>query len=108
LALLRPCRNTAAFEIVPERELKLDLAVVEARLLEAGYRRVVRAGVMLIMRKDLEVSVYRSGKMLLKTRDPDAAAVLARTLRSLLLPEDDGPLRTEGFERLKHSATGGA
>ncbi len=84
----------------------LDLDQVEASLLGAGYRRVVRAGVMLIMRRDVEVSVYRSAKMLIKTRDGESAKRVAGELLPLL---DDGhDLRVEGLDRFATAPRGPA
>lgn len=101
--MLRPCRNTAAFELLPDAERRLDMGEVEAVLAGAGFTRVVRAGVMLIMRREVEVSVYRSGKMLIKTRDPVVAQGLAPELMGLVGGFDNEfgkELRVEGLDRL--------
>lgn len=106
MPLLRPCRNTAAFELLPERTRTLDLDAAERALADAGYRRVVRAGVMLIMRAEVEVSVYRSAKVLIKTRDGDVARRVAEQMLSLL---DEGPdLRVEGLDRFATAPRGPA
>ncbi len=105
MPLLRPCRNTAAFEVLPDEKGQLDLDAVEAGLTGAGYKRVVRAGVMLIMRREVEVSVYRSGKMLIKTRDPQEAQVVARGLLEAVAGGDEG-LRVEGLDRLMSAPRG--
>jgi hypothetical protein len=107
--LLRPCRNTAAFELLPEHQGQLDLGAVESALAGQGYRRVVRAGVMLIMRAEVEVSVYRSGKVLIKTRDPDVATQIASMwleVQGGLTGEPVDVLRTEGLERLQAERRG--
>lgn len=105
MPLLRPCKNTAAFEVLPDTKGQLDLDHVESVLVEAGYRRKVRAGVMLIMAREIEVSVYKSGKMLIKTRDPQLAQSLARELLAAVAGGDAG-LRVEGLDRLVSAPRG--
>ena len=68
--LLRPCKTTAAFEAIPDtsgRTYKLDLTNCTKLLVAVGYRLVCDTKVMVIVEKDVEVSIYPSGKMILKT-----------------------------------------
>lgn len=101
MPLLRPCKNTAAFEALPDSAgLKVDLDLLERTLVAGGWTLVVNAAVMLIVRRDIEVSVYRSGKMLLKTRDPDAALRTFRELHPHVEPDAPHEPTVEGLERL--------
>jgi len=69
LVLVRPCKTTAAYEALPEQELRLDLEQVRHRLTATGWIPVADAGVLLVMRKDVDATVFRSGKLLIKTLD---------------------------------------
>ena len=61
---VRPCRFDA-FEAVPRDRLALDLDDCERLLKDAGYEVVSNAGVMLVVRKGLDVTVYPHGRLLI-------------------------------------------
>ncbi len=82
--LLRPCTTSAGFTATPERTHKLDMQAFRASIEEAGYEVVIDARVMLLVRKDVESSVYSSGKVLLKTTNRDAAQAAYDDLRPFL------------------------
>lgn len=71
--LLRPCRSDSAYLALPDSRLDLDLGAVDRLLQEHGYE-VLNVKVMLIATGEEEITVYRSGKLLIKTRDPEVAA----------------------------------
>jgi TATA-box binding protein (TBP) (component of TFIID and TFIIIB) len=74
MVLLRPCKTTAAYEAIPERELQLDLDRVEGALHARGWRTLANAGLMLVVQRGPDdASIFRSGKLLVKTRDADVA-----------------------------------
>jgi hypothetical protein len=74
MVLLQPCKTTAAYEAIPERDLGLDLEAVEQRLHGAGWETLANAGVMLVIRRGADdASVFKSGKLLVKTRDATVA-----------------------------------
>ncbi len=81
---MRPCRFEA-FEAVPRNRVTLDLADCERRLASAGYETVSNAGVMLVVRKDVEVTVYPHGRLLMHpAKDKADAERIARELYSAL------------------------
>lgn len=61
---VRPCRFDA-FEAVPRDRLALDLDDCERLLKDAGYEVVSNAGVMLVVRKGVDVTVYPHGRLLI-------------------------------------------
>jgi len=104
--ILRPCKNTAAFEALPDSgHLQVDLDALERILNGAGWETVVNAAVMLIVRRDLEASIYRSGKMLLKTRDPEAARAAFAAIHPHVEPDAPHEPHVEGLDRLARGAT---
>jgi hypothetical protein len=105
--ILRPCKNTAAFEALPDNgRLSVDLDALERVLLEEGWEPVVNAAVMLIMKKDVEVSIYKSGKMLLKTRDPVVAKELFAALHPHVEPDAPHDPEMQGLDRLERERPG--
>lgn len=101
MPILRPCKNTAAFEALPDNgRLRVDLDALERTLVATGWDLVVNAAVMLIVKRDLEVSIYQSGKMLLKTRDPDIAKQVFAELHPHVEPDAPHEPDVQGLERL--------
>ncbi len=70
--LLQPCRTTAAFISTLKQPKRIRLEDARRRLEAAGYS-VEDLSVMLIVNTEPELTLYESGKTLIKTRDADAA-----------------------------------
>lgn len=87
---LRLCSSRGGFEAVPDPSSPpLDLRRARRALEEAGIA-VVDARVMLIAATDPESTISRNGRILFKTRDPQAADRAFARLRELLsLPGED-------------------
>jgi hypothetical protein len=66
--LLRPCRTATAFISTLKRAQRLDLTQVAGRLRAEGWP-VSDLKVMVILEGDPELTVYESGKILVKTDD---------------------------------------
>lgn len=74
MVLLQPCRTTAAYEAIPEGDLGLDLGRFAEHAQRLGWEVLADAGVMLVVRRGPDdASVFRSGKLLIKTRDRTVA-----------------------------------
>jgi hypothetical protein len=77
VALLRPCATSAGFTATPEQPRKVDMGRLRAGLAAAGYRIVVDARIILVVREPgdaaVESSLYDNGRVLLKTTDRAAA-----------------------------------
>ncbi|MHB8632655.1 MAG: hypothetical protein ACYDBQ_01625 [Thermoplasmatota archaeon] len=84
MALLRPCSTSAGFLATPEQSKRLDMARLRAGLVAAGFEMVLDAGIILIVRRGMESSVYDTGKVLLKTTDAAAAATAYAALEPIL------------------------
>ena len=81
--LLRPCRGIAAYSSIPKKNLRLDLGRCRTRLEKAGYE-VIDAKVMLVAKKETDITVYRSGRLLVNTDDKDRARELVEELYRIL------------------------
>ena len=82
--LLRPCQNSTAFELKPRQAAKLDLQRALEWLRQRKFRKVVDAGVMVIVERECMVNLYPSGRMLLRTSDEQLAEKLAAEVGLLL------------------------
>lgn len=70
--LLMPCRTTAAFISTLKTARRIDLGKARRKLEAAGHP-VEDLSVMLIVGTDPELTLYASGKTLIKTADAEAA-----------------------------------
>lgn len=66
--LLKPCRTATAYISTLKKARRVDLAEALARLRGAGWR-VSDVKVMLILEGEPELTLYESGKVLVKTDD---------------------------------------
>lgn len=81
--LLKPCRTATAFISTPRHPARLDLSAT-ARDLEAAGWRVNDVKVMLILGGDPELTLYESGKVLVKTDDEaEARRAIDRVYRTI-------------------------
>lgn len=67
-----PCKTTAAFISTLKKARRVNLKTAAARLVRAGFP-VEDVSVMLIVGTVPELTLYESGKTLVKTADADAA-----------------------------------
>ena len=76
LLAIKPC-TADAFEVIPKEELRLDLGQCERMLKGKGYEIVSNPGVMLVVRRGIEMTLYPHGRVLLH---PVESKELAETL----------------------------
>lgn len=82
--LLRPCRGKAAFEAIPKFSVVIDLDRGDRELKAHGYD-VTHAGVMLVCsRGGTGISVYPSGKLLIRNASREKAIATANAVYELL------------------------
>ncbi len=82
--VVRLCRSSAAIEAIPEKKENLDLYEVEEKLRAAGYEIITNLGPIMVVKKDVEITIYDTGKLLLKTKDEEKAREEIEALRSYL------------------------
>jgi hypothetical protein len=70
--LLKPCRTATAFISTLKKAQRVDLTEAAARLRDRGWR-VSDVKVMLIIEGEPELTLYESGKILVKTDDEHRA-----------------------------------
>lgn len=72
--LLKPCRTATAFISTLKKSGRVDLTRAAERLRERGWV-VHDVKVMLILEGEPELTIYESGKVLVKTNDEDVARI---------------------------------
>ena len=70
--LMKPCRTATAFVSTLKKPTRVDLIQAAERLRGLG-RHVTDVKVMLIIEDDPELTLYESGKILVKTDDAERA-----------------------------------
>lgn len=83
--IVKPCKSTAAFEAIPQKQQRLDLNQLETELFKLGYRIHTNAGVILVVVKNgSEISIYPTGKLLLKVESESTAKKIVNDLEDIL------------------------
>ncbi len=82
--ILKPCKSTAAYEAIPKRKMNLKLDTLKKDLNSAGFKEVCDAKVMIIVEKGTEISIYPSGKLLIKTDQEQLAKASAGEIYKLM------------------------
>ncbi len=67
--IIQLCKSSAAIEALPKHKASMDLNEVEKLLANRGYQIVCNAKAVLIVQNNAEISIYPSGKLLIKTKD---------------------------------------
>jgi len=80
--IFKPCQSAAGFVVLPKKSTRLKLEQIKLRLAAAGYS-IVDAKVMLVVTdktRNMEITLYPSGKLLLNSNDEAAARAAAEAL----------------------------
>jgi ArsR family metal-binding transcriptional regulator len=85
--LVHPCKSTAAYEAVPQNQQmkKLNLSETEQKLSKLDYEILANAEILLVVRKgSCEISIYPSGKLLIKIEEQSEAEKIASELEGII------------------------
>jgi len=80
---LLPCKGRVGFVATPRNAYWLNLANQVGKLEQAGWR-VEDRGVMIDLPGPPEMTLYKSGKLLVRTPDPDEATRAAHRVYEVL------------------------
>ena len=76
--LLEMCSGRAAWTVVPERIEKIDLEMVSGRIESEGWSCTLRNRLCCTFSGDeVDITLYASGKLLIKSGERDVAATIA-------------------------------
>ncbi len=70
----KPCRTERAYEVIPEMKMNIEVEHIAERLERHGYSIVIKTPHIVVIRKEFEVSVYPSGRILIKKVDDKEVA----------------------------------
>ncbi len=90
--LLRPCKSSAVFEALPQqmgKKFQLDLSNCRKSLEALGYVEVCDAKILLIMEKSIEVTIFPTGKLIIKTDSHDSAEQIMNEIYGAILHEQN-------------------
>jgi hypothetical protein len=83
--LLEPCKTSAGFMSTLKGDVRLNLEKTASLLRNADYE-VTDAGPLLIIKKDVELTLYRNAKIIAKTNSREEAERSVGEVYSLILP----------------------
>ncbi len=86
--LLEMCSGRAAWTVVPEKIDKIDLEIVTARIEAEGWNCTLRNRLCCTLSSELaDITLYPSGKLLVKSGERDVAATIAERHMQVWLAE---------------------
>ena len=71
------CGNKASWQIVPDGIESIDLEEVAMKITEAGFEAEVQSRMVSTFTGSADLTLYPSGKLLVKTADKDVAEKIA-------------------------------
>ena len=71
------CGNKASWQIVPDGIESIDLEEVAMKITEAGFEAEVQSRMVWTFTGSADLTLYPSGKLLVKTADKDVAEKIA-------------------------------
>ena len=71
------CGNQASWQIVPEGITSIDLEQVAAKIVESGFEAGVQSRMVWTFTGPVDLTLYPSGKLLVKTADKELAEEIA-------------------------------
>jgi ArsR family metal-binding transcriptional regulator len=84
--LLKPCKGHAGYLSTLRKNQKVDLRSLVPRLESEGYQ-VTDVKHLLIARRDIEVTIYPNGKLLIKEDDEAEAIRVVEEIYGIIFPE---------------------
>ena len=75
--ILEMCSGRAAWTVLPETLTGIDLEVVTARIEKDGWKCTLRNRLCCTFNGDAEITLFPSGKLLVKSGDRDVAERIA-------------------------------
>ena len=82
--VVKPCKEKGSLEAVPKKERYLNLKKVQGILISNGYDVKISTPFVLIVKKEKEISVFPSGRLLVKSADPDEVKKIAKKIYELV------------------------
>jgi len=81
---VKPCRHDA-YEAVPKKKVSLDLEECERILAGKGYEIISNPKVMLVTRREVDITLYPHGRLLMQpVKEKASAERIARELFAAL------------------------
>jgi hypothetical protein len=77
------CGNQASWQIVPEGITSIDLEQVAAKIVESGFEAGVQSRMVWTFTGPADLTLYPSGKLLVKTADKELAEEIANKHMSI-------------------------
>lgn len=71
------CGNQATWQIVPDGVTSIDLEHVGAKIIESGFEAGVQSRMVWTFTGEADLTLYPSGKLLVKTADKELAESIA-------------------------------
>ncbi len=74
------CSGGTSWQVFPDKECSLDIITVSDRIVEAGWIRTLENRLCHTFSGEVDLTLFPSGRLLIKSRDKNLANSIARVL----------------------------
>ena len=82
--IVKPCKEKGSLEILPKGERHFNLKKMQNLLISIGYTLKIYTPFVLIVTKEIEVSLFPSGRLLIKSDDVEKVKKIGEEIYRLL------------------------
>ena len=81
MSIFKPCASHDAFEFIPKREKVINLTEVSKRFENIKIKTNI---ILVVNYNGVDVSIYKSGRMIIHTKNPSDAESIAIAIRGVI------------------------
>ena len=82
--ILKSCQNCKSFVLKPKKDLELDLEKINENIEHYSFEILAFTGSMLSLKKESKINIYKSGKIVIMSKDLNHVEELATELENAL------------------------
>ena len=82
--IVKTCQNCTSFVLTPKKEIKINMEELKEKLENNMFKSRVYTGTVLSVEKKCKINIYKSGKVIVFTRNNELVGDLNEELSSIL------------------------
>ena len=84
--IVKPCKSCKSYVLMPKKKFSLDLEELKDILENLKFKTKAYTGSVLSIEKECKINIYKSGKIVILTKNEEYALNLNDELSSILYP----------------------
>ena len=84
--VVKPCQNCQSFVLKPKKKIEINFDEIQKELNNRNFRTVAYTGSLLSVKKECKINIYKSGKIVVVTRNQKYLETIKKEFSSILYP----------------------